>query len=607
MSTEYLQLRRIAFSGPNQDAKVDLHLGVNVICGASDTGKSFLAESIDFMLGGSDLREIPERDRYAELALDLAASNGEAWRLRRAVSGGGFKLYDLTENSDPKTLKQRHVHDQADNLSGFLLNKIGLLGRRILRSSARGATQSLSFRNLARLVIVQEGEIQQARSPFWGGQFIFKTAELATIKLLLTGIDDSCVAAAPVAVPDSSKEIALIDELLSDLDLAIADLEMAEAEISAQLDRLERAIASHRETLSAAQQQLDTLLSARRELLAGRQSTQGRLDDIADLLARFDLLQQHYEVDLGRLAAIQECGSLFGHLDPVTCPVCGAPPDSQHVDVVCDADIDGIIEAAAAEIAKVERLKAELGDTVTELKNEAEDLNKRLASNKSEYDELDANIQKAVAPEVGDARAAFTTLVEERANVQKAADLYARVADLEKRKAALLEDDTESGTDDRITVGLSDSVAFSFSKKLSEILNAWNFPGNCDVHFDKTSSDFVIDGKARGSRGKGLRAITHAAVTIGIQEYCQEHDLPHPGFIVLDSPLLAYFKPEGDDDLALQGTDLKERFYEYLIDHHDQSSQVVIIENQHPPADVEQDLSMKVFTGNPALGRYGFL
>ena len=80
-----------------------------------------------------------------------------------------------------------------------------------------------------------------------------------------------------------------------------------------------------------------------------------------------------------------------------------------------------------------------------------------------------------------------------------------------------------------------------------------------------------------------------------------------PGFVVIDSPLLAYFKPEGDDDLMLQGTDLKERFYEYLVDRHKDDSQIVIIENQHPPTSIEDRLTMTVFTGNPNEGRFGLL
>ena len=60
MSDSYLRLRNIRFffRGPKTEAELDFQSGVNVICGASDTGKSFLADSIDFMLGGSALKEI---------------------------------------------------------------------------------------------------------------------------------------------------------------------------------------------------------------------------------------------------------------------------------------------------------------------------------------------------------------------------------------------------------------------------------------------------------------------------------------------------------------------------------------------------------------------
>jgi hypothetical protein len=158
-----------------------------------------------------------------------------------------------------------------------------------------------------------------------------------------------------------------------------------------------------------------------------------------------------------------------------------------------------------------------------------------------------------------------------------------------------------------VKAGIPDSVAHALSTKVATILTSWNFPGQCHVYFDKQSTDFVIDGKPRASRGKGLRAITHAAVSIALLEYCQEKGLSHPGFVVLDSPLLAYFKPEGDDDVALKGTDLKERFYEYLVKHHGENSQVLVIENQHPPEHLAGRLAMSVFTGNPEEGRFGLL
>jgi hypothetical protein len=136
--------------------------------------------------------------------------------------------------------------------------------------------------------------------------------------------------------------------------------------------------------------------------------------------------------------------------------------------------------------------------------------------------------------------------------VKSSLAVFDRLDRLEQRRADLTDAPIDGTGKTSVAVGFSEAVAHQFSLKLEQILKAWNFPGECRVHYDKDASDFVIDGKPRGSRGKGLRAITHAAVSIALLEYCQEHELPHPGFLLLDSPLLAYFKPEGDEDAALQ-------------------------------------------------------
>src|SRR6187402_480813 len=166
MSDSYFQLRKIAFSSQHQASDLTFRAGVNVICGASDTGKSFLAEAIDYMLGGKDLREVPELEGYAEIQLDLVASGSDdeltSYRLKRSVAGGNFSFTDLNDiSASPTVLSQKHAHGKIDNLSGLLLSKLGLSGRRVLKSSKKGTTQSLSFRNIAPFIIVQEDEIQR--------------------------------------------------------------------------------------------------------------------------------------------------------------------------------------------------------------------------------------------------------------------------------------------------------------------------------------------------------------------------------------------------------------------------------------------------------------
>lgn len=68
-------------------------------------------------------------------------------------------------------LHEQHNDRKDDNLSSFLLAKIGLTHKRIRRNKA-GDTNSLSFRNIARLLLVNEEEIIQQRSPLSDGNLV---------------------------------------------------------------------------------------------------------------------------------------------------------------------------------------------------------------------------------------------------------------------------------------------------------------------------------------------------------------------------------------------------------------------------------------------------
>lgn len=607
MSDNYLQLRKILFKGPNKEASLKFYSGVNVICGASDTGKSFLAESLDFMLGGSELREIPELVPYAEVELNISTTTTEEWSLHRAVTGGNFKLFDLNNNDiQGITLKKDHSHGTVDNLSGFLLEKIGLLNKKILKSAKKATTQSLSFRNLARLAIVQEDEIQQKGSPFWSGQYVSKTSEIAAIKLLLTGIDDTAIVSITEHSTKNTDQVSILDELLLDLSVEIEHIENDKDQLYSQLEKLESVIEEQKNSLDLLQSELNSSVQQRYETFETKNTIHTRLTEISELCARFDLLREHYIVDLDRLQSIEESGSIFFHLDIIPCPTCGAAPEAQHINDDCNDDIEKTINSAIAEIRKINQLLKELGDTVKELHIEEKQLIALLQETEARYDELDKAIQEILVPQIRNFRSSFTELIEKRSEIQKNIELFERLDRLEKRKQLLLEAPIEVEKSE-VKTGIPESIAHELSMKVSTILKAWNFPGECHVFFDQKNADFVIDGKPRGSRGKGLRAITHAAVNIALLEYCQENDLSHPGFIVLDSPLLAYFKPEGDDDIALSNSDLKELFYDYLIKHHKSNSQIIIIENQHPPVVIEDQISITVFTSNPNEGRFGLL
>ena len=190
--------------------------------------------------------------------------------------------------------------------------------------------------------------------------------------------------------------------------------------------------------------------------------------------------------------------------------------------------------------------------------------------------------------------------------MQRIVDLFSRIEQMQQKKAFLFAEISELPSNIIAPVDLSASVLDDFARTVQNLLQAWDFPGSERVSFDEKKKDLSIGGQPRTSSGKGFRAVTHAAMTIGLMDFCKERNLSHPGFVVLDSPLLAYWEPEASEDKAiLEGIELKERFYEYLADNYN-DSQILIIENEHPPANIEERIALTNFTGNPSEGRCGF-
>ncbi len=613
MSWNPLIVKNITLCGPSKPkALLEFTSGTNVICGASDTGKSFIVELADFLLGNSSpLRDIPERIGYDRTRMCIETSDKFIFTLERSIEGGDYRcLEGLVTNIDPPQkgtiLHAKHVHDRDDNLSGWLLSKIGLRGCRI-RQKKTGDTRSLSFRDLARLIIIQENEIIKSGSPFWDGQYISQTAQYSVLKLLLTGVDDSALIPDVKVISmrnDTSAKVELIDQWINDLKTEIEHNGAGREEAGDQLLRLHDAIEVQHQYLQVMRESMESALLQRRELLEARDKLVARSDEIEDYMARFVLLMEHYKIDIERLSAIEESGSLFTHLDRVPCPLCGAMPDDQHLDQTCEGNITIVIEAARAEIQKIRKLSLELQETINDLKVEQNELHSKIKDIESKYRDIDCTIRDTISPRVGSNQAIFSDLVEKSGEIKRHLDLFSRLDRLENQKTDLIgETLPEEVAKDATYTDLSETVLDAFSKKVEELLTVWHFPGSNRVYFDKSAKDLVIDGKPRGSRGKGLRAITHAACSIALLEYCKEHNLPHPGFVILDSPLLAYWAPEGRED-DLKGTDLKDRFYQYLASEH-KDDQIIIIENEHPQQSL-QGIAVTIFTKNPHQGRYGF-
>ena len=389
-ATPGFRLRFLGFYGPQkQPSSVTFGPGLNVIYGASNTGKSFIVEAIDFMLGGKPpLRDIPERVGYDLILLGLETLDGKPFTLWRSMDGGGFRLYDGLHQTPPATdisykqLDDKHSERNDANLSSFLLELCGLRGKRV-RKNSRNETNSLSFRNIARLMIVDETEITQQSSPLFDGNPTANTPNLATFKLLLTGTDDSALVANNKSEPEElsrEAQLQLLDQLLDDYRERLRELTKSPKELEEQLEKIDTSLRQQAGQVNTTEAEFQEAAGKRRELRKKLEESRERRAEVGAMLERFSLLDKHYVSDIERLRAIEEGGTLFNVLGGGHCPLCGAAPAHHRADAECNGDTDAVVQAARMEIAKIEVLRAELAATVRNLERESVSFDRRLPS-----------------------------------------------------------------------------------------------------------------------------------------------------------------------------------------------------------------------------------
>ncbi|MEZ5288417.1 MAG: ATP-binding protein [Vicinamibacterales bacterium] len=160
---------RLVLTGAHvADAEVRFNRGLNLISGPSDTGKTFILQCIDFMLGGRDTPRTSLRCTGDTAILEIVAL-ADDMPVRAVARSPRWGVRLRRPDGSEAVLAERHAADRDDTVSQFLLDLVGLAGKRV-RTNARGQTRPLSFRDLAHLIIISEEEIIRAQSPVLSGR-----------------------------------------------------------------------------------------------------------------------------------------------------------------------------------------------------------------------------------------------------------------------------------------------------------------------------------------------------------------------------------------------------------------------------------------------------
>ena len=590
-------------------AEVLFKPGLNVVSGPSDTGKTFIVQCIDFMFGASSLpKSIPEADPYDLLQIGLRTPDeADEIILERGIRGGDMIL--SRKNCERLTLGIKYRDGEENTVSNFLLKMSGLTGKRI-RTNIRGTTRSLSFRDVARLILVNEETIIRELSPIYSlrGGYSTRPVESSVLRLLLSGADDASVVAKEdikVARGKLQGKAELIEVLLDRAKQRSLELKLVGSvtEWRQNLTRVDDLFALASAELVAEQKTVAAIEERRRSVWTHLRKLESRKDVLAELQSRFGLLQQQYSSDLRRLETIAEAGVRLGQMKEERCPVCGSLAE-HHVNThqKPEATPEDVASASLAEASKVKILLNDLQSTRESNDAEIVRLVADCERNQTELNTIATELADHIKPR---ANAALQKLIESQAE----RDIYKRALEIQNRvdELTVLLHEVSNMKPKKPTGGTTTKVgadeAEAFCQQIESLLKDWQFPGLGRVTFGEEDQDIVISGRDRTSHGKGVRAIAHAAFNLALMRLCLTESLAHPGLVVIDSPLVVYREPDsGEGEFS---RDVKDAFYRSVAKEFP-VAQVIIFENEDPPVDIGESSNVIRFTG-AAHGRRGFI
>lgn len=608
-----LILKKLIFTGTAKEpAIINFSPGFNVISGPSETGKSLIYECINYVLGAtSPPKTVEEAEGYTNLFLTISAKDKE-FTIERSILSQDIRLYELSYDDITADSAFEIISSSAnaqDNLSHYLLNIIDISNKK-LKKNDRNETISLTFNVLKILLLVDEGRIQAKTSPIHSDIITAVTSEKALFRFMITGIDYSniIVQTKPeIRKADANARISVLNHLIQNNVLNIKK-DVTKEELIVQLTNLETSIEDEINKISNNHEEIESLQEERKAAWDAAITADSKIDQLQELLKRFNLLKQYYQTDLVRLDAIIETGELLSHTTDIHCPVCGAEPSHHQTEcVISDHEIENVKISCEYEKNKILSLQSDLTSTIRQVEGEINDFSELKGSNEKKYNRLDKLLNEKLEPSITKLKAHLHKLFETKKDVEIMISIMGQITEMEELKATAEKDLKARPKQEKVPAGVQAAEINELLKVIEITLQSWNYPNLDRIGFSEKKQDITIGSKNRGDQGKGYRAITHAAFIIALMEFCVNRNMPHPGFVVLDSPLVTLrgADKEIQADEAITD-DMKQQFYTSLSDTP-MDRQIIVIENDDPPDNIIDKINYIHFTKDPSFGRYGFL
>ena len=588
--------RFILTTKKGEKASVDLEPGLNIIHGPSNTGKSLIADSIDFMFGGNPPKLIDSEIGFKNVTL-IVLVDEKPVTLSRDINSNNIEISSTSDIVESGTYKATRG---KNSIYQFWLQLMGIEDAVNIVMRADMTPQVLGIRTFCHFFLIKEKRMSSDLSVLKSEEGYTNQIPIPTIMSLIyfitgtTYTDGSKVKPEKIRTAENNAIKKFVDRSLTSIgQQKIAEMNIPEDEISPE--ELQEKIEAVKKAIREAENNIDNLTQQSRQLADEVIHIDQQITESRVLRNRYNSLMTQYESDIKRLTFIAE-GDLHKDMLPRLehCPFCNGelPKDKE----------ESCVEAAIAEVNKIELQIKDLLSAGEHLDEEISEL----TTERSEKEKARRAIQQQIRAEL---EPKLTELNNDLNGFrvalgrQKVAEIFDKVADTicVEMESSL---DTETVTPINIKELIKDIIAGPLNEIIPAILKEANYGEFVKAEFDVDSCDVKVNGVRKAAQGQGYSAYLNAVLAIAIQELMNRGNLYKTNLLVLDSPILSLAeKRKPGEKQAEEG--MRAGLFRYM-DEHTQGYQTIVIENFIP--DIKyKNANLIEFTKDPEHGRYGLV
>jgi hypothetical protein len=563
--------------------------GVNVITGASKTGKSALIHIVDYCFGSSEC-QVPEgiiRKSVAWFAIRLQLSSGQAVIARRCPLPGAASSEDcfveVASIVAVPSVSALHQTTNTEGLENLLTGWCGIADNiHETPSGQRRAPASARIRHALLLCFQPQDEIIQRKHLFHRSSDNFIAQALKDVfPYLLGAVSDEYV--------KKRDELRRLRERLRNCERRLAELGalrgdgvskaatlLAQARDSGLTDITESnnwdaVVASLRTVATTPTAQVEeriprisefTRLSDARSNLIDQQR---RLRDQLAAARTFKSDERSYSREAAeQLARLKPIGIFEGTVPGESCPLCAhALTDANVMPSV--SQLKGALTTVSKRLEAVTRSEPQMESAIAGLEEKAAAIQQQLTQNRAELEAVrSANEQIGRAQDEATKRAhilgRISLYLESLPELPDSTALQREVTELRKQCEALEEELGDEAIRERLEsiVALLGVNMTDWARSLQLEHSAHPLRFNLKkltIVADTPDGPIPMDRMGSGENWVGYHLIGHLA----LHDWFTEHNRPVPRILFLDQPSQVYFPPEKDVDGSLDSIQNEDR------------------------------------------------